>query len=96
MPFPATSRWLRGRIIDRLRSSPDGAWLALCGPIGLHDELAVSDAIAALERDGLLERGPGGAVRLPQAPARLPQAPDRVPRGSVRLPGGSLAPTIRT
>ena len=30
--FPATSRWLRGRIVDRLRSAPDGAWTRIDGP----------------------------------------------------------------
>ena len=28
-PFPATNRWLRGRILDRLRAAPDGDWVAL-------------------------------------------------------------------
>lgn len=73
VPFPATARWLRGRIVDRLRSAPAGAWTVLDGPMGEHDRRAVSAALNALARDGLVElddqphaRG-GGAPR-----ARLP------------------------
>ena len=64
-PFPSTTRWLRGRIIDRLRRADDGGWVRLDEPIGTHGTHAVASAIAALERDGLLERGPDGGVRLP-------------------------------
>jgi A/G-specific adenine glycosylase len=64
-PFPSTTRWLRGRIIDRLRGSDEGGWVRLDEPIGAHGTEAVASAIAALERDGLLERGPDGGVRLP-------------------------------
>ena len=64
-PFPATRRWLRGRIIDRLRSADDDGWVRLDGPIGSHGSADVATAIVALERDGLLERGPDGRVRLP-------------------------------
>jgi A/G-specific adenine glycosylase len=53
--FPTTSRWLRGRILDRLRDLGDGAWLSFGEPIGTHDVAAVSVALFALERDGLLE-----------------------------------------
>ncbi len=65
LPFPSTSRWLRGRIIDRLRSSEEGGWVRLDEPIGGHGTDAVASAMAGLERDGLLERGPHGGVRLP-------------------------------
>jgi A/G-specific adenine glycosylase len=63
--FPSTTRWLRGRIIDRLRSSADGRWVRLDEPIGAHGTEAVASAISTLERDGLLERNPDGGVRLP-------------------------------
>jgi A/G-specific adenine glycosylase len=53
--FASTSRWLRGRIVDRLRSAPDGAWARIEGPIGQHDEAAVSAALAALADEGLIE-----------------------------------------
>jgi len=68
-PFPATSRWLRGRILDRLREAPDGAWVALDARIGDHDSIAIDIATQALAREGLLERDitSGEPVR-----ARLP------------------------
>ena len=67
--FPTTSRWLRGRILDRLRATPDDGWLVLDAPIGSHDRAAVAGAARALAREGLLELdGIGtGSIR-----ARLP------------------------
>ena len=53
--FTSTSRWLRGRIVDRLRSAPDGAWTEIDGPLGGHDTAAVSTALAALAAEGLIE-----------------------------------------
>jgi len=55
-PFPATNRWLRGRIMDRLRDAPEGAWVAIVGPIGEHDDAAVVRALGGLAGDGLIER----------------------------------------
>ncbi len=67
--FTATSRWLRGRILDRLRDLDDGAWLPFGEGIGGHDPAAVAVALAALARDGLLE------LRSTNPPAaRLPHA----------------------
>jgi A/G-specific adenine glycosylase len=54
-PFVTTSRWLRGRIVDRLRQAPSGAWTVVEGPIGEHDPAAVSAALSALAREGLIE-----------------------------------------
>ena len=54
--FATTTRWVRGRIIDRLRDAPAGEWTQLEGPIGTHDPVAVDRAIGALEREGLVER----------------------------------------
>jgi hypothetical protein len=51
-----TTRWVRGRIIDRLRDAPAGEWTLIDGPIGAHDRQMVDGAIGALEREGLLER----------------------------------------
>jgi A/G-specific adenine glycosylase len=65
--FDTTNRWLRGRIIERLREAPDGGWLMIEGPIGSHPAQAVAAALAALERDGLLERRHDGAARLPSS-----------------------------
>ena len=65
-PYEATRRWLRGRIVDWLRTLPDGAWMALEAPFGVHDADAVADALVALEGEGLVERDKGGRVRLPR------------------------------
>lgn len=54
-PFPSTSRWLRGRILDRLRAAPDAAWVELDGPVGAHDDGAVRTAARALASEGLIE-----------------------------------------
>jgi A/G-specific adenine glycosylase len=68
--FPATRRWLRGRILDRLRDAAgDGGWTALDGPVGGHDANAVAEAVTGLARDGLLERDPRHPLR-----CRLPLA----------------------
>ena len=72
--FPATSRWLRGRIVDRLRSAGGDEWVVIDGPIGTHDHRAVLVALDALAHEGLVELDAsdpaGGAV--PRA--RLPVA----------------------
>jgi A/G-specific adenine glycosylase len=65
--FPATRRWLRGRIVGLLRDRPEGAWTSIEGPVGEHDRAAVAMAIAGLARDGLVELGPDGMVRLPSS-----------------------------
>ncbi len=54
-PFAATSRWLRGRIVERLRAAPHGEWVVFDGSIGLHDRPAIEIALQALARDGLVE-----------------------------------------
>jgi A/G-specific adenine glycosylase len=54
-PFRSTTRWLRGRILDRLRDAPDGRWVTFDEPIGTHDADAVSEALGALAREGMLE-----------------------------------------
>jgi hypothetical protein len=53
--------------VERLRELDDGAWTRLPSTIGRHDAAAVEAATRSLEREGLLERGPDGAVRLPSA-----------------------------
>lgn len=54
-PFPSTSRWLRGRILDRLRDAPDGAWVALTDAIGTHPPTAVLAEVRRMSGEGLLE-----------------------------------------
>jgi A/G-specific adenine glycosylase len=54
-PFVSTNRWLRGRILDRLRAAPDGRWVTLDSTIGSHEPDRVKAAVAAMAADGLLE-----------------------------------------
>jgi A/G-specific adenine glycosylase len=67
LPFQLSTRWLRGRILERLRALDDGTWTQVVGPIGAHGRDAVAAALLALERDGLLERREDGSVRLPSS-----------------------------
>ena len=68
--FQATTRWLRGRILDRLRAAPGDDWVIFDAPIGDHDTPAVARSLATLAREGLLElddRGANPRARLPIA-----------------------------
>jgi A/G-specific adenine glycosylase len=69
--FPSTSRWLRGRILDKLRAAPDGVWVELEGPMSVHDADAVVAAAAAMSTEGLIEldvsHPPAFHARLPVA-----------------------------
>jgi A/G-specific adenine glycosylase len=65
VPFERSSRWLRGRIVDRLRDAPRGQAVAFDGPVGQHSRAAVAAALRALERDGVVELGRDGRARLP-------------------------------
>jgi len=56
IPFAATTRWLRGRIVDRLRLASGAEWSTVEAPIGDHDRAAVRAALGALARDGVIER----------------------------------------
>jgi A/G-specific adenine glycosylase len=63
MPFERTTRFLRGRIVDRLRDVPRGSTLdlddlvAALAAVVPPDRLAEIPAVAeALERDGIVER----------------------------------------
>jgi A/G-specific adenine glycosylase len=58
--FGSTTRWLRGRILDRLRDADSGAWVAFGGPIGGHAAEAVTAAVLALGSEGLIEPDRGG------------------------------------
>jgi A/G-specific adenine glycosylase len=53
--FASTSRWLRGRILDRLRDAAPGDWLAFADPIGEHGADAVAVALAAMAGEGLAQ-----------------------------------------
>jgi A/G-specific adenine glycosylase len=66
--FPSTTRWLRGRIVERARDAEDGDWVAFDDPIGTHDRRAVHEAVVALSGEGLLEMretADGPEARLP-------------------------------
>ncbi len=71
-PFASTSRWLRGRIVDRLRAVPNGEWLVVDSTIGGHDEAAVETALRALACDGLIELEVEPLRRGEPVRARLP------------------------
>ncbi|HVA33305.1 MAG TPA: hypothetical protein VNG31_04095 [Candidatus Baltobacteraceae bacterium] len=70
LPFEATSRYARGRLVDRLRELPPGETISL---LDLHFDLApmlpgrsaddVRDIVHALERDGLV-RNDGDRIAL--------------------------------
>lgn len=53
--FEMSTRWLRGRIVARLRDAPAGAWVTIDTSIGAHPVTAVVRALHALERDGIAE-----------------------------------------
>lgn len=72
-PFPATNRWLRGRILDRLRAAPDGEWVALDTRIGTHEPGQVRVAATAMAADGVLELHPADSADATLR-ARLPLA----------------------
>lgn len=67
--FPSTTRWLRGRILDRLLDADGAAWVRLDGPIGDHGADSIAAALAGLAADGMVERHPSDTRR-----ARLPEA----------------------
>jgi len=62
-PFRATTRWLRGRIVDRLRDAEDHAWTVIDAPIGDHDAIAIQRTLTALARDGIVELDPADGRR---------------------------------
>ena len=71
--FTSTNRWLRGRILDRLRAAPDGEWVALDAPIGMHALDRVHAAADAMAADGILELRPAADSTATRT-ARLPLA----------------------
>jgi A/G-specific adenine glycosylase len=66
--FASTSRWLRGRLVDRARSAPGDGWIRVDEPIEPHGVPAVAIAAAALAGDGLLEFDPADSslARIPR------------------------------
>jgi len=74
--FQTTSRWLRGRILERLRAVDGDGWFTFEGPLGEHPPAVVATALRSLAVEGLVELGPdpadGAGGVLPAA--RLPLA----------------------
>jgi A/G-specific adenine glycosylase len=64
-PFPETTRWLRGRILDRLRDAPSGEWVAFAESMGVHDRGAVEASVGRLAAEGLIELVDGRARLAP-------------------------------
>ena len=65
-PFPATTRWLRGRILDRLRDAAPGHWIEFDASLGVHPQAAVLAALTRMSAEGLLELD-GARARLATA-----------------------------
>jgi A/G-specific adenine glycosylase len=61
LPFPATTRWLRGRIVAAVTEAPGGAWVPLPERLGEHDAEAIGTAARGLEREGFLDLRAGEA-----------------------------------
>jgi A/G-specific adenine glycosylase len=64
--FELTSRWLRGRILERVRVAE--GWVLFDGRLGEHDRATVATALAAMAAEGLIELQEDANVRR----ARLP------------------------
>ena len=54
--FESTNRWLRGRILNRLRDAPASTWVSFDAALGEHEVETVQRALSALASEGLLER----------------------------------------
>ena len=67
-PFSASTRWLRGRILDRVRDAAADDWATFDEALGSHPPAAVEAMLGVLAREGLLECHPTSA-----ALARLPR-----------------------
>ena len=58
--FPATRRWLRGRLVQLLTAA-GGGWVTLPDELGSHGRDAIGQAIEALAREGFAEVAAGRA-----------------------------------
>jgi A/G-specific adenine glycosylase len=55
VPFPSTSRWLRGRLVAAATEAPADAWLPLPERLGVHDRDAIRAAARSLELEGFVD-----------------------------------------
>jgi A/G-specific adenine glycosylase len=101
--FESTTRWLRGRILDRLRDAVNGEPVTFDQPIGEHALPAVLGALAAMARDGVIvleePAGSGRAVLPGSASSRRSGSDVARPRDQ-RADGGNAeepadAPAVR-
>jgi A/G-specific adenine glycosylase len=65
VPFPMTTRWLRGRLVAAVTAAPAGSWVPLPERLGHHDADAIGEAARRLEREGFLDLE-GGEARARQ------------------------------
>ncbi len=70
--FPATRRWLRGRIMALARDAEDGTWVGYPEAIGQHPAGAVREAVKMLAAEGLLEARERSGRARGAAPALTP------------------------
>jgi A/G-specific adenine glycosylase len=61
VPFPMTTRWLRGRLVAALAAAPLGDWVPLPDRLGAHDADAIGAAARRLEHEGFLDLSAGAA-----------------------------------
>jgi A/G-specific adenine glycosylase len=61
VPFPMTTRWLRGRLVAAVTAAPAGTWVPLPERLGEHGTDAIGAAARGLEREGFLDLRPGAA-----------------------------------
>ncbi len=61
VPFPMTTRWLRGRLVAAVTAAPAGTWVPLPERLGHHDADAIGTAAQRLEREGFLDLEAGAA-----------------------------------
>ncbi|MGZ8528552.1 MAG: hypothetical protein ACXWWR_07130, partial [Candidatus Limnocylindrales bacterium] len=55
VPYERSTRWLRGRILDRLREVDGSGWATFDGPLGGHERAAVLATVRILAREDLAE-----------------------------------------
>jgi A/G-specific adenine glycosylase len=65
VPFPLTTRWLRGRLVAAVAAAPAGSWVPLPERLGDHDADAIVSAARGLEREGFMDLR-GGEARVRQ------------------------------
>jgi hypothetical protein len=61
VPFPMTTRWLRGRLVAAVTAAAPGKWVRLPDRLGEHDGAAIAVAARQLESEGFLDLQAGMA-----------------------------------